>query len=177
MVVGHAYGHYVARTLAADRPDLVRGVVIAAAGARNYPSALTELAVKCADSSLPVEERLRYLHEGFFAPGNDAGEWLTGWYPDIARSQLAASAATNTNVWWPVVRQPILDLQAALDPFRPRETTNELRDRFRDLVTVAVVPNARHALLPEAPAAVIGEITDWIRRSLSSEAGGQPAVR
>ncbi|WP_237737180.1 alpha/beta fold hydrolase [Rhodococcus sp. 21391] len=32
MVVGHAYGHYVARTLAAHRPALVRGVVVAAAG-------------------------------------------------------------------------------------------------------------------------------------------------
>lgn len=177
VVVGHAYGHYVARTLAADRPALVLGVIVAAAGAKNYPSTLTELAVKCADSSLPDEERLGYLHKGFFAPGNDASGWLTGWYPDIARSQLAASDATDTNEWWPVARQPILDLQAALDPFRPRETANELRDQFRDLVTVAIVPNARHALLPEAPAAVIREIPDWIQRSLSNEASGPPVER
>ena len=62
------------------------------------------------------------FHKGFFAPGNDASGLLTGWYPDIARSQLAASDATDTNEWWPVARHPILDLQAALDPFRPRET-------------------------------------------------------
>ncbi|MBD0323003.1 MAG: alpha/beta hydrolase [Aldersonia sp.] len=163
VVVGHAFGHYVARTLAADRPDLVRGVVLAAAGAQNYPSALTELAVRCADSSRSDEERLGYLQEGFFAPGNDAAGWLTGWYPDVSRSQLTAAAATDSNEWRPVARQPILDLQAELDPFRPRETATELRDQFGDLVTIAVIPHARHALLPEAPEAVVQVITRWIR--------------
>ncbi|BAH50490.1 alpha/beta fold hydrolase [Rhodococcus opacus] len=163
VVVGHAFGHYVARMLAADRPDLVRGVVVAAAGARNYPATLTALAVKCADSSLPDEERIGYLQTGFFAPGNDPAEWLTGWYPEVSRRQLAASAATPKEEWWEVAHQPILDLQAALDPFRPRDTANELRDRFGDVVTVSVVPNASHALMPEAPAHVVRALTDWIR--------------
>ena len=163
VVVGHAYGHYVARMLAADRPDLVRGVVVAAAGARNYPAALTELAVKCADPSLPDAERIGYLQTGFFAPGNDPAEWLSGWYPEVSKRQLAASAATPKDEWWAVAHQPILDLQSALDPFRPRETANELRDRFGELVTVSVVPNASHALMPEAPAQVVRALTDWIR--------------
>ncbi|MFC9551918.1 alpha/beta fold hydrolase [Rhodococcus sp. NPDC056960] len=163
VVVGHAFGHYVARMLAADRPDLVRGVVVAAAGARDYPATLTELAVKCSDSSLPDAERIGYLQTGFFAPGNDPTEWLTGWYPEVSKRQLAASAATPKDEWWAVARQPILDLQSALDPFRPRETANELRDRFGELVTVSVVPNASHALMPEAPAHVVRALTDWIR--------------
>ncbi|MFE5702612.1 alpha/beta fold hydrolase [Rhodococcus koreensis] len=163
VVVGHAYGHYVARMLAADRPDLVRGVVVAAAGARNYPAALTALAVKCADPSLPDAERIGYLQTGFFAPGNDPTEWLSGWYPEVSKGQLAASAATPKDEWWAVAHQPILDLQSALDPFRPRETANELRDRFGELVTVSVVPNASHALMPEAPAQVVRALTDWIR--------------
>ncbi|MFE7420861.1 alpha/beta fold hydrolase [Rhodococcus sp. NPDC057529] len=163
VVVGHAFGHYVARMLAADRPDLVRGVVVAAAGARNYPAALTALAVKCADPSLPDAERIGYLQTGFFAPGNDPAEWLSGWYPDVSTRQLAASAATPKDEWWAVAHQPILDLQSALDPFRPRETANELRDRFGELVTVSVVPNASHALMPEAPAQVVRALTDWIR--------------
>ncbi|KAF0964666.1 alpha/beta fold hydrolase [Rhodococcus sp. T7] len=163
VVVGHAYGHYVARMLAADRPDLVHGVVVAAAGARNYPAALTALAVKCADSSLPDAERIGYLQTGFFAPGNDPTEWLGGWYPEVSERQLAAAAATPKDEWWAVAHQPILDLQSALDPFRPRETANELRDRFGELVTVTVVPNASHALMPEAPAQVVRALTDWIR--------------
>ncbi|MCQ4121163.1 alpha/beta fold hydrolase [Rhodococcus tibetensis] len=163
VVVGHAFGHYVARMLAADRPDLVRGVVVAAGGARHYPAELTSLAVKCADSSLPESERLGYLQTGFFAPGNDAAEWLTGWYPEVSKRQLAAAAATPRDAWRTVAHQPILDLQAALDPFRPRETANELRDHLGEVVTVIVIPNASHALLPEAPAQVVRALTDWIR--------------
>lgn len=33
ILAGHAFGHYVARVLAVDRPDLVRGVAVLAAGA------------------------------------------------------------------------------------------------------------------------------------------------
>ena len=37
-MVGHAYGSWVARMTAADYPNLVRGVVIAAAAAKAYPA-------------------------------------------------------------------------------------------------------------------------------------------
>ena len=42
VVLGHAFGQWVARTLAADRPDLVRGVVLAAAAAKSAPPELRE---------------------------------------------------------------------------------------------------------------------------------------
>src|SRR5882757_2161325 len=41
VVVGHAFGNWVARMTAADYPDLVRGVVIAAAAAKQYASELS----------------------------------------------------------------------------------------------------------------------------------------
>ena len=37
VIVGHAYGNWVARMTAVDRPDLVRGVVLAAAAAKSFP--------------------------------------------------------------------------------------------------------------------------------------------
>src|SRR5262249_12804956 len=37
LVAGHAYGNRVARMLASDRPDLVRGVVLMAAGGKFPP--------------------------------------------------------------------------------------------------------------------------------------------
>ena len=42
VVVGHAWGNFPARQLAADRPDLVRGVVLAAASAGKVPPGSTE---------------------------------------------------------------------------------------------------------------------------------------
>ena len=38
VVVGHAYGNWIARMTAVDYPQRVRGVVIAAAAAKTYPS-------------------------------------------------------------------------------------------------------------------------------------------
>jgi pimeloyl-ACP methyl ester carboxylesterase len=58
---------------------------------------------------------------------------------------------------------PLLDLQAADDPFKPPASRNELKDEFPDRVTVALIPNASHALLPEQPAAVVKAIAEWAR--------------
>ena len=42
IVVGHAFGNFVARQIANDRPDLVRGVVVAAASAGKVPPGSTK---------------------------------------------------------------------------------------------------------------------------------------
>jgi pimeloyl-ACP methyl ester carboxylesterase len=39
-----------------------------------------------------------------------------------------------------------------------------LRDEFGDRVTIAVIPNASHALIPEQPAAVVDAIVGWMRK-------------
>lgn len=58
----------------------------------------------------------------------------------------------------------MLDLQAELDPFKPREKSNELRDELGDRVTIAIVADASHALMPEQPAAVVDAIVAWVRK-------------
>lgn len=163
VVVGHAYGNWVARMLAVDRPDLVRGVVLAAAAAKTYPPELSVAVTKVADPGLPEAERLRYLQGAFFAQGHDASPWLSGWFPEASRSQRDAADRTRQAEWWAGGRAPLLDLQAGDDPFKPPSSRDELRDEFGDRVTVVVVPNASHALLPEAPGAVAAAIVTWVR--------------
>ena len=163
VVVGHAFGNWVARMTAVDHPRLVRGVVIAAAAAKVYPAELSAAVTKIADMSLPDEERLKYLRYAFFAPGHDPSEWLTGWYPDANRSQVLAAKATKQSEWWSAGKAPLLDLQAENDPFKPRAACNELKDEFGDRVTIAVIPNASHALIPEQPQAVVDAIVGWVR--------------
>ncbi len=163
VVAGHAFGNWVARMTAADHPRLVRGVAILAAAAKTYPRGLSEAVTKCADLTLADSERLEYLRATFFAPGHDASVWLKGWYPDVNASQFAAGRATRQEEWWGAGRAPLLDLQAALDPFKPRETTNELKEEFGERVTIAVIADASHALIPEQPAAVVAAIVAWIR--------------
>lgn len=163
VVVGHAFGNWVARMTAVDHPKLVRGVVIAAAAARQYPPELSAAVTKIADMSLPDEERLKYLRYAFFAPGHDAAEWLAGWYPEANRSQVLAAKATGQREWWSAGTAPLLDLQAADDPFKPAAARQELKEEFGDRVTIAVIPNASHALIPEQPQAVVEAIVGWMR--------------
>ena len=175
VLVGHAFGSWIARATAVDHPELVRGVVLVAAAAKGYPSGfsgakeLSEAVRKSGDPLLPERERLKYLQLAFFAPGNDAGVWLKGWHGEADEAQSAAGRATKQSEWWSAGSVPLLDLQGALDPFKPRSASNELVEEFGDLATIVVIENASHALLPEQPAAVVEAIVAWIGRLPSAE--------
>jgi pimeloyl-ACP methyl ester carboxylesterase len=168
VMVGHAFGSWVARMTAADYPQLVRGVVIAAAAAKGYPAGfpgakeLSEAVRKSGDPTLSDAERLKYLRGNFFAPDSDAGVWLKGSYPAVDEAQFTAGRATRQSEWWGGGTAPMLDLQGGLDPFKPRAMMNEMREEFGERVTVVVIPNASHALIPEQPAAVVDAIVAWI---------------
>ena len=163
VVVGHAFGNWVARMTAADHPDLVRGVVIAAAAAKQYPPELSAAVTKAGNLSLPDEERLAALRFAFFAPSHDPTIWLKGWHPEIRDSQRAAVAAVKQDEWWSGGTAPLLDLQAANDPFKPESKRNEMKDEFGSRVTVMLIPNASHALIPEQPKAVVEALSRWIK--------------
>jgi pimeloyl-ACP methyl ester carboxylesterase len=163
VVVGHAFGNWVARMTAADHPKLVRGVVIAAAAAKHYAPELSKAVTNAGNPALTREERLAALRFAFFAPGNDPTEWLTGWHPEIRDSQRAAVAAVRQDEWWAGGTAPLLDLQAADDPFKPEAARNEMKDEFGERVTVMVIPHASHALIPEQPKAVVDALTGWMK--------------
>ncbi len=172
VVVGHAYGHFVARMLATDRPELVRGVVLAAASAGKVPPGVHELPVspevreainKSSDLSLPEAERLRYLQFAFFAPGHDPHIWLGGWHADAMKAENAASAATPVDAWFACGQARILDLQAENDAVAPRKFAGVLKAALGDRVTVVVIPNAGHALPEEQPQAMSEAITAFAR--------------
>ena len=78
VVVGHAFGNWIARMTAADHPQLVRGVAILAAAAKTYPGALAEAVTRSADVTLPDAQRLKYLRSTFFAPGHETGGMVGG---------------------------------------------------------------------------------------------------
>ncbi|RXN93411.1 alpha/beta hydrolase [Achromobacter aloeverae] len=163
VIVGHAFGNWVARTTSVDHPELVRGVAIVAAAAKRYPAGLSEHVDRSSDLSLPDAERLKSLQFAFFAPGHDAGAWLKGWYPEVNESQRLAGKATKQSDWWSGGKAPMLDLQAGQDPFKPASTRNEVKDEFGARVTLVVIPGAGHALVPEEPGAVVDALVDWER--------------
>ncbi len=178
IIVGHAFGSWVARMVAVDHPELVRGVVLVAAAAKAYPtgfpgaSELSEAVRKSGDFTLSAAERMKYLRLAFFAPNSDATIWLHGWHPDADEAQSAAGRATGQSEWWSGGAVPLLDLQGELDPFKPRAMANEMRDEFGERVSVVVIANASHALIPEQPAAVSKAILAWINKLPSLESQG-----
>ena len=163
VVVGHAYGNWVARMTATDHPARVRGVVLAAAAAKQYPAMLAEIINQSADALLPRDKRLAALRVGFFAPGSDPSVWLDGWHPGVRDAQRAAAAAVPRAEWWPAGTAPLLDLQAEHDPFKPPPSRAEMKDEFGDRVTIVTIRDASHALFPEQPQAVVRALVDWVR--------------
>lgn len=163
VVVGHAYGHWVARVTDMNHPNLVRGVVVAGASAKVFPPGMAEALAIAADPSKPENDRTEALKKSMFAPGNDPRAWLAGWHPALRDIYRKAGRQPPKDVWFNAANAPILDLQGEDDPWRPAATRNELKDVLGDKVTVRVIPRASHALIPEQPAAVVQAIVDWVR--------------
>lgn len=164
VLVGHAFGHFVARVADLLHPDKVRGLVLAAAAARTFPAGMAEAQAIASDPSQPDTTRLAQLQRAFFAPGNDARPWLAGWYPQLRAAYRAAAGSPPKSAWWPVSHAPILDLQGNEDPWRPPHTRDELQAALGcDQVEVKVVPHASHALPVEQPAAVAAAVSSWTR--------------
>jgi pimeloyl-ACP methyl ester carboxylesterase len=166
VVAGHAFGNFVARTTAADFPDLVRAVVLlGATHVGPVPPDVRASINKSHDMSLPEDERIRCMKHAFFAPGNDPRVWLDGWHEDVMHAERAATDATPREEWWLAGRAPVLDVQPEFDVMTPPESRNRYRDELgADRVTMTLVPQAGHALLPEQPEAVAKALLDYLKR-------------
>ena len=163
IIVGHAFGHYVARVTDLDHSSLVRGVVIAAGEQRYQNDPSLRVSLDCAsNTSLPRDERLQHLYHAFFVSTSDASVWLSGWYPELRSFYRNAAQVPPKSEWWPITHSLILDLQATEDPWRPSQSRNELKDKLGSFVTVQVIEGASHALFPEQPEKVADAILNWI---------------
>lgn len=166
VVAGHAFGNFVARTMAADHPKLVRAVVLLAA-THTWPLAqdLRDSINKCHQMDLPEEIRLKHLQHVFFAPGNDASVWLGGWDEEVMHAEREATEATPKPEWWTAGTAPVLDVLSLKDPLSPPDSIYTYRDQWgADRVTIAKIDNAAHALLPEQPAAVADAIVAYMKQ-------------
>jgi pimeloyl-ACP methyl ester carboxylesterase len=165
LVAGHAFGNFVARTAAADFPHLVKGIALLAA-THTWPLApeLRESINKCHMMNLPEAERLKHLQHVFFAPGNDASVWLDGWNEDVMHAERDATEATPKEEWWTAGHARVLDVLPLDDPLSPHDSRTRYRDEWGvNRVTLATIPNAAHALLPEQPVAVADALLAYVR--------------
>jgi pimeloyl-ACP methyl ester carboxylesterase len=165
ILAGHAFGHFVAKMTAVDFPKLVRAVILIGA-AQKQPSPDVQKSVTIAsDPSQPEAERLKHLKLVFFAPGNDPKAWLTGFHPDVRAVEMIARDATPQKEYWSAGSAPILDIQGASDPYRPKSSSSELVAEFgAGRVSVVIIPHSAHAVIVEQPRLVADAIVKYARR-------------
>jgi pimeloyl-ACP methyl ester carboxylesterase len=166
VVIGHAFGNFVARTIAADFPRVVNAVILLAA-THTWPlkPELRDSINKSHQMDLPEAERLKHLQHVFFAPGNDARVWLDGWREDVMHMEREATEATPKPEWWNAGTAPVLDVLPECDPLSPPDSRNTYVEQFgAHRVTTALIPNAAHALLPEQPEAVARVVLDYLKK-------------
>jgi len=163
-IVGHAFGNRLARVVATDHPELVKGVVLVAAGGlQPIRPEIRQALENCFNYQLPREQRLAAIKRAFFADGNDPGVWENGWYKDVAQYQTAANAATPVREWWAAGKAKVLVLQGVQDAVAFREKADSLAKEFGSRIKVIDVPKAGHALLPEQPDFIAKSIVDFLR--------------
>ncbi len=165
LVAGHAFGNRVARMLATDRPELVRGVSLIAANVGHAPSTPEIRAAirNSADPALSDDERLKALRFAFFAPGNDAKPWLGGWHPEVLAAQRIAGDRTSRQEDYAGGVAPILYLQPGHDPLAHVDDAHEFKRALGERVTVVVIDDASHAAIAEQPEAISRALIDFAR--------------
>lgn len=161
IIAGHAFGCWLARTVAADYPELVRGLVLIAAGSGQWPAELSQ-AIDClASDEASRQQRLDALRLAFFVESSDPEPWLDGWHADVIAMQRAARTATDRDSWWHSGTAPVLDLIALQDPFRAPASRDDFMRELGERVSVSTIEGASHALPDEKPVEVAAQIATW----------------
>jgi pimeloyl-ACP methyl ester carboxylesterase len=170
VMVGHAWGSQPARMVAALRPDLVCGVVMAAASAGKLPRGSTEKPFSrlrdaidgAGNYALSEAERIDCLQRAFFAPGHDPRVWLDGWSAETHEAQSHARRMTPVDDYFSAGEHvPILDLQAEYDAV---VVPNVMKPYLGSRVTEQVIRDAGHAMAPEQPRAMADALAQFARK-------------
>ena len=165
LVAGHAYGNRVARMLASDRPKLVRGLVLMAAGGKFPPSQEAAQNVGILhDKSFPVERRLTAAKAALYGPqGNPTPDDIAAdrTSADTYRMQFAATdpKLVPLDSWWSGGSAPMLAIQGLADVQAPPENGRSLKADYPDRVTLVELPALGHWMTWERPDLIAEAIT------------------
>jgi pimeloyl-ACP methyl ester carboxylesterase len=148
-VGGHAVGNRVARMLAADHPELVRTVILFAAGGKVPPKPPGEHALKTIFD--PASTNAEILADMKYMVGNPANIPMA-WRvikpcrsPQAAGIERTAMNATPLKEWWaPPGQSKYLVVQGTDDQIAPPENGELLKQEMGERVTLVSFPGAGH---------------------------------
>ena len=168
-VTGHAFGNRVARMLVSDHPELIKGIILLAAGGKVAPTPDAQKALAmifdARTSDADYLEAMQYM-VGDPADKSLAGEALKqSRAPNAGPIQRAAGMSAKLSDWWaPAGLAPFLILQGANDQAAPAQNGELLKADLGDRATLVDIPNAGHLMVVTKPDVVSEEIVKFIRR-------------
>jgi pimeloyl-ACP methyl ester carboxylesterase len=163
-VLGHAFGNRVARCLAADRPDLIRTVVLLAAGGQSAPPPDLKPLPALLRPDMTAAERAVVLGPRWLSPASDPNILLPlECWPMMHTAHLAASNAIPLEDWWTAGTAPLLVVQGLDDRGAPPSNGHALRAQLGERVQLVDIPQAGHFLILERPQAIAEAVLAFLR--------------
>ncbi len=169
-IAGHAFGNRVARTLAADHPELVRSVILFAAGGKIPPDPSGERALQAifnpASTDADILSQMKYM------VGN-AAEIPIAWQaikpcraPQVAGIQRTAMHNTPLKDWWaPPGKMKYLVLQGSDDQIAPPENGALLKQELGERATLVSFPGAGHLFIVTEPKKVSAAVVSFLHKA------------
>jgi pimeloyl-ACP methyl ester carboxylesterase len=166
-VAGHAFGNRVARTLAADHPELVRSVILFAAGGKIPPKPPGEQALKTIFN--PESTDADILKEMKYMVGNPANIQMA-WQiikpcraPQVAGIEGTAIKNTPLKDWWaPPGQMKYLVVQGTDDQIAPPENAELLKQELGARVTLVPFSGAGHLFLVTEPKKTAAAVVSFL---------------
>jgi len=164
-VLGHAFGNRVARCLAADRPDLVRCVILLAAGGLIAPPTPLGSVFRNAGDAKRSGPECAALGARWLSPASDPGV-LKAVDPMIHIAQIATSQNTRFEDWWAAGTAQMLVVQGLDDNAAPPGNGYALRDAVGDRAQIVDIPGAGHFMILEQPDVVFEVVLKFLSTAL-----------
>ena len=167
-ILGHAFGNRIARCLAADRPAMVRSVILVAAGGLIAPP--TPLGSMFRDAPPTKLMGLECVELGarWLSPASDPNILASvECWPQVHIAHLATSGRAQPDEWYTGGNAPLLVIQGLDDIAAPPANGHALRDQLGARVQVVDIPCVGHFVIVEQPDRVVAAVTDFIGRRVN----------
>lgn len=164
IVAGWAYGNRVARMIASERPELVRGVVLIAAGGKVPPKPDVMAGLRTVqDKRLPLETRAEAARTVLDGPKTTISATEMRLDETSATTTAAQSLAPTIplEAWWDGGKVPMLVLQGLHDVVAPPENGRSLKRDHPERVTLVEFEDLGHSMVRERPDLVVRAIVSW----------------
>ncbi len=168
ILIGHAFGNRIVRSFAHIYPNDTERLILLAAGGKNKIDPAVATAIqRIFDAKIPFRARLKDIQFAFFADQNAARlpeHWTRGWHTKTSIMQRRGKEGLGLGNWEAAGGKPILVIQPLDDKIAPKvDAADYLKYTYPDQVTVRIIKDAGHALLPEQPALVTDAILTYLR--------------